>query len=74
MAQMKLWWNLFFFLVFRKTSENVQNKEQFDEVIRAPVGGQAGGGKSAKCTPEGWAGPGRGQSDEIKADDPITPS
>lgn len=44
-----------------------------DGVIRAPVGGQAGGGKSANCTPEGWAGPERGQPDEIEADDPITP-
>ncbi len=43
-----------------------------DGVIRAPVGGQAGGGKSANCTPEGWVGPGKSQPDEIEADDPIT--
>lgn len=41
-------------------------------MIRAPVGGQAGGGKSANGTPEGWVGPGKGQPDEIEANDPIT--
>ncbi len=41
-------------------------------MIRAPVGGQAGGGKSANGTPEGWVGPEKGQPDEIEADDPIT--
>lgn len=41
---------------------------------KSPGWGHAGGGKSANCTPEGWAGLGRGHADETEAGDLLTPN
>jgi len=44
------------FSFLRGAHKNTKERPKWgiaDEVIRAPVGGQAGGGKSANCTPEG---------------------